>query len=205
MSRLPPWWKGASAAEKLGLAMLAVGLLGVGAGAAAWPPIRARAAALEARRAGLQRELAEASAAVAELRRSWIDMVEIEARLEQLRRRLPLEREIPALYRALYAAAAETGLAVGLFQPGDPRLRDHYTEIPIALVAHGTYHRLGRFLARVAALSRVVTVESLKLASIEHPGLSLRAEMVLTTYVYRSAASPGPGVPAPGMAPTRPR
>jgi type IV pilus assembly protein PilO len=205
MSTLRQRWHDASETGKLTLVFLALALLGAGAYAAIPGSIRARVVALESRQAELRRALSEARAAMSELERPRAEMVEIEARLERLRQRLPLEREIPSLYRALYAAAAETSLAVGLFQPGEPRAREYYTEIPIAVTVHGTYHRLGRFLAGIAELSRVVTVESLKLIAIEHASLSLRAEMILTTYVYRPAVPPAVAAASPGTAPMRPR
>jgi Tfp pilus assembly protein PilO len=201
MDRVLQSWRDASKARKLGWILLALGVVGIGAYPLILGPIRARTAALESRLGGLQREAFEAQAAVAALTLHRAEMVELEKRLDLLQQRLPVTREIPALYRALYGAATETGLAVGLFQPGEPRGREYYTEIPIAVTTQGTFHRLRRFLARIAALSSVVTVESLKLTGVEHPTLSLRAEMILTAYVYRSAGSPPPksGIPRPPM------
>lgn len=187
-------WRGVSPAGRLGFAVLCLALASGGGALFLLSPARARTAALEARRATLQGELAQARAAVANLARSRLDGVELQRRLELITQQLPTEREIAPLYRRLYDAAASTGLAIALFQPREARVQDYYTEIPIAVTAEGTYHQLGAFLARIAELPRVVTVGALKMTAVERPPASLRAEMTLATYVYRRAgASPATG------------
>ena len=193
----------------LALALLAVALIAIGGALFLLSPARARTAALEARRAALQHEVGQARTAVADLARHRLESVELERRLELITQKLPTEREIPPLYRSLYAAAASTGLAVALFQPRDPRLQDYYTEIPIAVTAEGSYHQLGTFLDRVAELPRVVTVSAFKMTAVERPTASLRAEMTLAAYVYRpvgAAPTPKPGAaPHPAPSPITPR
>jgi len=68
------------------------------------------------------------------------------------------------------------------------------------VTAEGTYHQLGAFLARVAELPRVVIVSALKMTAVDRPAATLRAEMTLTTYVYRPAGAPA----APGLAGAKP-
>ena len=156
------------------------------------------------------------------------EAAEIERQLEVAKAKLPTEREIPALYRTLSDAAVQAGLAVALFQPQASRVRDFYTEIPIALVAEGGYHEFGDFLARVATLPRTAMVSDLKLiaakapaapasatggrtpvtptrprasiADTSKPRRSIRAEMTLLTYLYRPVGSP----PAPKPAGSKP-
>lgn len=200
MNPLLQAWRNASSVQQLGLAGLALVMLGVGCYLLILSPAHARRAALETRLAALQRELGEAHTLVDGLARYRQEKLEIEGWLELIAQRLPAAREIPPLYRALYEAAAQTGLAVALFRPREPRVETYYTEIPIALTAHGTYHRLGRFLARIADLPRVVTIDDLTITGIERPQVSLRAEMILTTYVYRPVGAPPPTRP---VAPVR--
>jgi type IV pilus assembly protein PilO len=169
------------------LAPLGLALGGAGCVALVLLPARGRTAALETRRAALEGQVLQVRTAVAGLTRDHHANAELERRLELIARRLPAEREIPAVYRALHDAARETGLAVSLFQPRDARVHTDYVEIPIGVSAEGTYHQLGAFLARVAALGRVVTVSGLKLTGIERPGASLRAELALATYASRPA------------------
>ena len=57
------------------------------------------------------------------------------------------------------------GLAVSLFQPRPPVVRDYYSEIPISLNAEAGYHQIGEFFERVAKMARVVNITEIKLSS----------------------------------------
>src|SRR5262249_3647084 len=81
-----------------------------------------------------------------------------------------------------------------IFQPREARVQESYTEIPIGVTAEGTYHQFEAFLARVAALPRMVSVRTFTMTAVERPAASLRAEMTLATYVYRPASAPAAAV-----------
>src|SRR5262245_6637106 len=183
------------------LALLCLGLVAAGVSVVLLSPARARTAAIEARREALLRDVAQARTAAASLARSRLDGAELARRLELITQQLPTEREIAPLYRRLYDAASSAALAIALFQPQAARIQEHYTEIPIAVTAEGTYHQLGAFLARVAELPRVVIVSALKMTAVDRPAATLRAEMTLATYVYRPAGAPA----APGLAGAKPQ
>src|SRR5512138_1631432 len=118
-------------------------------------PAQADVAQLRAQLSSLQTEITRNRAIVADLLKYSREVAELEARLNALKDRLPGEKEIPTLYRSLSDAATASGLAVSLFQPRPPAVRDYYSEIPIAVNAEASYHQLGEFFERVAKLSRV--------------------------------------------------
>ena len=189
-----------------------------------------RVTALRAQRDGQRNELVRLRALAVEVTRLRREAAEVEARLEAVKERLPSEREIPGLYRTLSDAAVQSGLAVALFQPREPRVRDFYSEIPIALVAEGGYHEVGDFIGRMSMLPRATTVGELRLSTPPSPprsgsprpesprapgpepqgGLtitdagrprrSVRAEMTVLTYVYRPVGSPPAPKPPGGAA-----
>ncbi|MEK7700762.1 MAG: type 4a pilus biogenesis protein PilO [candidate division NC10 bacterium] len=167
------------------------------AGAAAYflliSPLETTVAQLRTQEASLQRELVQNRAIVADLARFRREVVELEARINVLKERLPSDREMPALYRTLSDAGTQAGLAVSLFQPREAQIKDYYAEIPIVVNAEGSYHRFGEFLERVARLARVVTVAQMKLSAGNRPGFPVRAELTLATYQYRPVGSPKPG------------
>jgi type IV pilus assembly protein PilO len=190
---------------KLIAAAACLALIGAGSWLYVLGPARGRAAALQARRAALEREITQARAATAALTRDQREGADLQRRVEEIAQKLPVARELPALYRRLHEAAVATGLGVGLFQPREPRVHQHYTEIPIALAVEGTYHQLAAFLEQVAGLPRVVTVGGLRMTALDRPAASLRAEMTLATYAYRPlAAAPASG-PAGAQTPHGPR
>ena len=164
-------------------------------------PIQLRIEALVQRKSQVNTEVMQARAQVAEIERFRRELVELEKRLVLLQDRLPSEKETPTLYRALSSAAEQAGLGVSLFQPRAALPRDVVNEIPIALTAEGSYHQLAKFFERVAGLPRVVTVNDFKLSGLGKSKNSMRADMTLATYMYRSATSPAPAKPAPAVAP----
>jgi type IV pilus assembly protein PilO len=182
------------------------GVLAIGAGAYyfLFAPLSVEITRLEAERADLQVKLAQSRALVADLARFRRELTELRRRLTVLQEKLPTERETPPLYRSVHEAALQAGLAVSLFQPRDPRAREYYSELPIAVSAEGGYHDLGQFLQRVARLPRVVNVGELRATSLTRSKSSMRAEITLATYMYRPAGAPAPGTtpasPAPATA-----
>lgn len=169
-------------------------------------PMQTRIDGLVAQNASLQRELIQARAQVAELARFRQELAEVEARLAVLREKLPTERETPALYRALNVAAGESGLGVSLFQPRAPEPRDYVNEIPISIVAEGSYHQLAKFFERVSRLPRVVTVSTFKVAGQPKSRNTLKADLTLATFTYLTSPpvpAGKPGAPA-GQTPGAP-
>jgi len=158
-------------------------------------PAQAQVEQLRGQLTTLQREVERNRAIVADLAKYRREVVELEARLNALKDRLPGEKEIPTLYRTLTDAAAASGLGVSLFQPRPPAVRDYYSEIPIMLNAEAGYHQFGEFFERVAKMARVVNVTEIKFSGLNRPRQPVRAELVLATYMYRPIGSPPPPKP----------
>ena len=101
------------------------------------------------------------------------------------------------------SAAEQSGLSVALFQPKAAVPKDVVSEIPITITASGTYHQLAKFFERVAGLPRVVNVNDFKMAGLGKSKDSMRADLTLATYMYRSAPPPPPAKPgAPAAKPS---
>jgi len=118
----------------------------------------------------------------------------LEQRLKAARERLPTEKEIPKLYRQISDLATKDGLAVSLFQPKPPQVKDYYAEVPVLITAEVGYHQLGAFFAKLARLPRIVILSDFKLQGIDRPTGSILAELTLHTYLLRPEGAP----PAPG-------
>jgi type IV pilus assembly protein PilO len=192
------------------LPKIVLGVVGLVAFAAAGyflliAPAQERIAALRQKKAQVTADVNKARAQVAEIERFRRELGELERRLALLQDRLPSEKETPTLYRALSSAAEQAGLGVSLFQPKDARPKDVVNEIPITLAAEGSYHQLAKFFERVAGLPRVVTITDFKMSGLPKSKHTMKADMTLATYMYRSSAAPAatPARPAPpsGAAP----
>jgi len=155
-------------------------------------PVQAQIAELTQRRGQVTAEVTQARAQVAEIERFRREIAELEKRLALLRDRLPSEKETPTLYRAVSTAAEQVGLGVSLFQPREPRPKDVVSEIPIVVTAEGSYHQLAKFFERVAALPRVVNVNDFKMTGQPKAKNSMKADLTLATYMYRSSPAAPP-------------
>jgi type IV pilus assembly protein PilO len=162
-------------------------------------PAQVRIDALAQKRAKLTSDVSQAKSQVAEIERFRREITELEKRLVLLADRLPSEKETPTLYRALSSAAEQSGLGVSLFQPRDARAKDVVNEIPIIVTAEGSYHQLAKFFERVAALPRVVNVNEFKMSGLPKSRNSVKADLTLATYMYRTA--PAAGAAKPGAPP----
>jgi type IV pilus assembly protein PilO len=186
---------------KVVLGMFGLVALGVASYFFLISPVQERIAALVQRKAQVTTEVTQARAQVAEIERFRRELAELEKRLVLLQDRLPSEKETPTLYRALSSAAEQAGLGVSLFQPRDARAKDVVNEIPIILAAEGNYHQLAKFFERVAALPRVVTINDFKMSGQGKSRNSMKADLTLATYMYRSSLAPAPARPAAPVAP----
>ena len=147
-------------------------------------------------------ELLKAKADEANLRPFRALAEALRKELEVTKERLPLQREIPQVYRQVSDLAAQSGLGVSLFQPKPAEDQDVLSEVPIAVTAECTYHQLGVFLERVGKMPRIVSLGEFRLIGIDRPTGTLRAEMTLATYTFRPEGAP-PSPAKPG-APARP-
>src|SRR6185436_18489881 len=191
------------------LPKVVLGLVGVVAIAAGsyfllLSPVQARIDALVTKRTALTSEVNQVRAQVAEIERFKREIAELEKRLALLRDRLPSEKETPTLYRAVSAAAEQAGLGVALFQPRQAVPKDVVSEIPITITAQGSYHQLAKFFERVAGLPRVVNVNDFKLTGLGKSKDSMKADLTLATYMYRTAPPAPPAKPGAPAAPAAP-
>ena len=166
-------------------------------------PVQVRLDALVVKRNQVNTEVSQVRAQVAEIDRYKREIAELEKRLALLKDRLPSDKETPTLYRAVSAAAEQSGLSVSLFQPKAAVPKDVVSEIPITITASGSYHQLAKFFERVAGLPRVVNVNDFKLAGLGKSKDSMKADLTLATYMYRTGPPPPPAKPgAPGAKPS---
>ncbi|MFM9922090.1 type 4a pilus biogenesis protein PilO [Variovorax sp. H27-G14] len=78
-----------------------------------------------------------------------------------LEKQLPSKAEMDALLSDINQAGLGRSLQFELFRPGQVSVKDYYAELPIAMRVTGRYHDMGAFVADVAALSRIVTLNNI--------------------------------------------
>jgi len=99
-----------------------------------------------------------------------------------LEKQLPSKAEMDALLSDINQAGLGRSLQFELFRPGQVVVRDYYAELPIALRVTGRYHDMGAFVADVANLSRIVTLNELTISPQKDGALTMDA--TARTYRY---------------------
>jgi type IV pilus assembly protein PilO len=87
---------------------------------------------------------------------------QVQQYVTQLEKQLPSKAEMDALLSDINQAGLGRSLNFELFRPGSVAVRDYYAELPITLRVTGRFHDLGSFASDVANLSRIVTLNNLK-------------------------------------------
>ena len=102
----------------------------------------------------------------------------------QLEKQLPNRAEMDALLSDINQAGIGRGLQFELFRPGQEVVRDHYAELPITVRVVGSYHEIGHFVADVAQLSRIVTLNNLSISPTPDRNDQLTMEATAKTFRY---------------------
>lgn len=115
-------------------------------------------------------------------------MTEMEDSFGALVSQLPSDTEVPGLLEDITNKGLANGLDIASIDLQDERAQEFYVELPIAIVASGSYHDLGSFVSSMASLPRIVTLHDFSIEMI-YGGGDLRMNMIARTYRYRDEDS----------------
>ena len=89
---------------------------------------------------------------------------QVQQYVTQLEKQLPSKAEMDALLSDINQAGLGRSLNFDLFRPGGVAVKDYYAELPITLRVTGRFHDLGAFASDIANLSRIVTLNNLRVS-----------------------------------------
>jgi type IV pilus assembly protein PilO len=138
--------------------------------------------------AKLEDSIAQASEVESRLAKFKREVAALDARLEELRRILPSQKETPDVMRAVQNMAADSSLRIVKFAPQAVAPRAFYADWPITMDVQGSYNALGSFMEKVGQFRRIINVDNITVKIIEgstDPGRTLSANFTATTFVYR--------------------
>lgn len=105
-------------------------------------------------------------------------------RLEEL---VPRSEEVPELLYDLTLRARENGVELALLSPDQEERGVYYTLNTYNIAVYGTYHDIGRYMAAIGSLPRIVTPYGLRIQPHREQGqtegVRLQAEFQIKTYV----------------------
>jgi type IV pilus assembly protein PilO len=108
---------------------------------------------------------------------------EIDTQFGALLRQLPNKSQMDALLVDINQAGLGRGLQFELFKPAaQENAREFYAELPIQVKVTGTYHDMGAFASDVGQLSRIVTLNDVKIEATKDGSLTMEA--IARTFRY---------------------
>jgi type IV pilus assembly protein PilO len=108
---------------------------------------------------------------------------EIDTQFGALLRQLPNKSQMDALLVDINQAGLGRGLQFELFKPApSENMREFYAELPIQVKVVGTYHDMGAFASDVGQLSRIVTLNDVKIDASKDGSLTMEA--IARTFRY---------------------
>lgn len=108
-------------------------------------------------------------------------MTKIQVLVSEFERRLPLEREIPTLFKQYEDMKKEVGLEADF--KSLPRQEDATKErIPYAVTVRGDFHQILSYINRLERAERYLKVADLKIGKGE--GMGIQATFTLSTYRF---------------------
>lgn len=113
---------------------------------------------------------------------SRLRLAELQAKLNAQLRKLPNTLEIAGLLDDISFMATDNGLRLERINWEAEKPSEFSTELPMRIIVSGDYHQLGHFVADVAALPRIVIIDSFSLSRGVADQLSM--SMLAKTYKY---------------------
>lgn len=111
-------------------------------------------------------------------------LAEIDRSFGDLLKQLPNKAEMDGMIVDISQAALTRGLKQELFRPGTESRQEFYASLPITLTLTGKYNEMGMFVADVAKLPRIVTLNNIKLKPRDKTGSVMTMDATAMTYRY---------------------
>lgn len=120
-------------------------------------------------------------------------MEDMEESFGALISQLPSDTEVPGLLEDITNKGINSGLSFSTIALQNEVTREFYVELPIRIVASGTYHDMGAFVSGVASLPRIVTLKDFTIRpnAGRRDNSSLVMTITASTYRYRDSAIAG--------------
>ena len=133
----------------------------------------------------LKKEFEEKAFEAANLDALRKQMVEMQETFGALVSQLPSDTEVPGLLEDITAIGMSNGLEFQSIELQSELAQEFYLELPINIVATGTYHDIGAFVSGISGLPRIVTLHNFEILPIaKRPGV-MEMKILAKTYRYK--------------------
>ena len=112
-------------------------------------------------------------------------MSEMEESFGALVSQLPSDTEVPGLLEDITNKGLLNGLEIQTIDLLPEMAKEFYIELPISIVAKGSYHDLGAFISAMAGLPRIVTLHDFSVTGSPSGTGPLSLSLIAKTYRYK--------------------
>lgn len=165
-----------------------------------WSPLHEERVAVEQHQEQLELANEQARAVTQPRRIQELQQLEAEYQvaLAAYETMLPSQMEVSSLLEDIAFVALEDDVAIVAFAPLEELRSEHLVEVPYDLQVQGGYHEIGRFLAEVVDLPRLVRPAIISLEQVEvtpatettQAEYAVLAKLVLSTFLPAGATVP---------------
>lgn len=113
--------------------------------------------------------------------------------LKAAQEKLPTSEEQTKLFESISNTVKESGLKLNNWNKGDSKVDQLklYTETTYSYDAGGSFHELGKFMARLDGMTRLLTVSRLEMSSATLKGYKMDIPIKFTITAYSAAPAAG--------------
>ncbi|EMT7409113.1 type 4a pilus biogenesis protein PilO [Neisseria gonorrhoeae] len=147
----------------------------------------------EAKETELKNTYKQKSIDAASLNNLRDELASIRSAFDIMLKQLPTDAEIPNLVQELHQAGSSNGLRLDSVMPQPPVDDGPIKKLPYSISITGNYEQISQFTRDVGSLSRIITLESLKIAQSPENGGNpdgkssiLNLSTIATTYQAKS-------------------
>ncbi len=155
---------------------------------------------LDEKYAKLVIDLQTARLAASRLPELEIEIKKLQYLWEKALKLLPPEEKPEEIINLLQQRATQNGVKINNLSRGAPVPGGEYTELPYSLEVTSNFHDLVKFISELSTLSRLVTVEGIKISESKADEKSCDASFVAKFYKVGTL----PGVEVPQKVPAKP-
>jgi type IV pilus assembly protein PilO len=128
----------------------------------------------------------------------------LKIKMEEQRKVVPDEAEVPSLITLVASEAAASGVEVRRYTPRDTTSKEYYVEVPIDIDVDGPYYSVLNFYDRLQKVQRIVNVSKLTMGALKGgkggakgsykwaPDETVSANCLLTTFYSTSKGGAPP-------------
>jgi Tfp pilus assembly protein PilO len=180
-----------------------VGLIGGGYAYIAfyWMPISAKIVDTGKQIEDVEKKIDEADKRAKQLHTLYEELVGLNEQADQAEKELPNEKAVADIFVSINDLAKDYDLSLQSFGAGKLTTQPFFSELSYAVTVKGTFHNIGKFLAKVSLETRIFNVKDVRYTEPDGSG-QMPVTFTLLSYKYDKSAARaevtedlGPGLP----------